>query len=97
MHFTLENEYITLSQLLKACDVLPSGGMVKAYLADHYVLVNGEKENRRGRKLYANDVVEIDDKRISLEKSMPSCFVRMICFYFNNRHVLGVVLLIWNS
>ena len=67
MHFTLENEYITLSQLLKACDVLPTGGMVKAYLADHYVLVNGEKENRRGRKLYSNDVVEIDDKRILIQ------------------------------
>ena len=44
MHFTLENEYITLSQLLKACDVLPTGGMVKAYLADHYVVeIDGQR------------------------------------------------------
>jgi ribosome-associated protein len=67
MNFTLKNEYITLSQLLKACDIVDSGGMIKAYLSENYVLVNGEKENRRGRKLYAGDCVELEDIRIDIE------------------------------
>ncbi len=33
--------------------------MVKAFLQDEGVLVNGEREHRRGRKLYPGDVVEI--------------------------------------
>lgn len=67
MHFTLKNEYVTLSQLLKACDVFDSGGQIKAYLSEHMVFVNGEPENRRGRKLYAGDTVELEELRIDIE------------------------------
>ena len=34
MHFKLRDEYIKLEQLLKACDVVSSGGQVKEYLAN---------------------------------------------------------------
>jgi S4 domain protein YaaA len=57
----INSEYITLQQLLKTIDVIQSGGMVKWYLAEHEVLVNGEHETRRGKKLYAGDVVSIPD------------------------------------
>lgn len=67
MHFKLKNEYITLSQLLKACNVIDSGGLIKSYLAENYCLVNGQKENRRGRKLYAGDTVEVEGNRIDIE------------------------------
>ncbi len=40
---------------------LDSGGMVKAYLQDIGAVVNGEREHRRGRKLYPEDVLEIDE------------------------------------
>ena len=66
MQFQLQDEYITLQQLLKVCDVISSGGQVKAYLAENPVLVNGEPENRRGKKLRAGDVVEADNKRIEI-------------------------------
>ncbi len=56
----INTEYITLGQFIKVLNILESGGMVKAFLADVGVLVNGELEQRRGRKLYANDVVEIE-------------------------------------
>lgn len=56
----ISTEYITLGQFIKLTNVLDSGGMVKAYLKDQGVLVNGELENRRGRKLYPNDEVEIE-------------------------------------
>lgn len=35
--------------------------MVKAYLQDIGAVVNGEREHRRGRKLYPEDVLEIDE------------------------------------
>jgi len=54
-------DYITLGQLIKLLNIFDSGGMVKAYLQDVGVMVNSEKEHRRGRKLYPNDVVEIEE------------------------------------
>ncbi|MCF0245779.1 MAG: S4 domain-containing protein YaaA [Ileibacterium sp.] len=66
MQFQLEDEYITLQQLLKVCDIISSGGQIKAYLAENTVLVNGEPENRRGKKLRAGDVVEAENKRIEI-------------------------------
>lgn len=67
MKFKVKDEYITLQQLLKACDVIQSGGQIKAYLAESPVKVNGEPENRRGKKLRPGDVVEAEDIRIEIE------------------------------
>jgi ribosome-associated protein len=52
-------EYITLGQLLKFARIVEEGGMAKSYLASHDVLVNQEKDNRRGRKLRPGDVVSL--------------------------------------
>ena len=52
-------EYITLNVLLKIVDLIPTGGMAKIFLAENNVYVNGEKENRRGRKLYPGDIVKV--------------------------------------
>lgn len=57
----INTEYITLGQFVKLLNILESGGMVKSYLAEVGVLVNNELEHRRGRKLYPNDVVEVED------------------------------------
>ena len=43
---------MTLGQMLKEATVIGSGGQAKWYLAENTVLVDGEPENRRGRKLY---------------------------------------------
>ncbi|WP_317300680.1 S4 domain-containing protein YaaA [Allobaculum stercoricanis] len=67
MKFSLNGEYITLQQLLKACDLIQSGGQVKAWLAENDVRVNGELENRRGKKLRSHDVVEAAGTRIEIE------------------------------
>lgn len=56
----LTADEITLGQLLKYADILGSGGEVKFFLAEHTILINGEPENRRGRKLHAGDIVEIE-------------------------------------
>lgn len=57
--FQFHGEYITLGQMIKVLNILESGGQVKQFLAEEDVFVNGEPENRRGRKLRANDVVQL--------------------------------------
>lgn len=57
----IDTEYITLGQLLKEENVVASGGQAKWFLKDHAVKLNGEAENRRGKKLYAGDNVEVVD------------------------------------
>lgn len=58
---SISTEFITLGQLIKLANILESGGMIKAYLKDKGVLVNGEREHRRGRKLYLGDEVHIEE------------------------------------
>ncbi len=59
----LRTEYMTLGQLLKLEDYVSSGGEAKAFLAEHEneIWVNGELENRRGKKLYNGTIVKIID------------------------------------
>ncbi|SDN84724.1 ribosome-associated protein [Psychrobacillus sp. OK028] len=56
-----DSEFITLGQLLKMTDAISSGGMAKWFLSEHEVYVNGEVDQRRGRKLRHNDVVNIPE------------------------------------
>lgn len=60
----LKTPHITLGQLLKIADLVSSGGQAKWFLQEYAtdILVNGEPENRRGRKLYPGDSVEIKDQ-----------------------------------
>lgn len=59
-HVSIQTEYIALGQFLKLSGVIDTGGMAKAFLAEVPIKVNGETENRRGRKLYPGDQVEIE-------------------------------------
>lgn len=59
--FILKTEFITLGRMLKEIKVIDSGGQAKWYLAINTVLVDGEPENRRGRKLYPCMMVEVPD------------------------------------
>ncbi len=63
----LRGDHITLDALLKASGVAGSGGDAKARVAAGEVAVNGEVERRRGRKLRAGDVVEVDGLRIAVQ------------------------------
>lgn len=57
---TIHTDYITLGQMLKKADIVQSGGEVKHLLLTESVRVNQEIEVRRGRKLYPQDLVEIE-------------------------------------
>ncbi|MFJ7408463.1 MULTISPECIES: S4 domain-containing protein YaaA [unclassified Lysinibacillus] len=55
----IDVEFVTLGQLLKMTDAISSGGMAKWFLHENDVYVNGEVDDRRGRKLRNGDVVNI--------------------------------------
>lgn len=65
----LQTEYMTLTQMLKEANIIGSGGQAKWYLADNTVFVDGEPENRRGRKLYAGMMIEIPGEGTFFMKS----------------------------
>ena len=54
----------TLGQALKVASFVGSGGEAKVLIQAGEVLVNGEVETRRGRKLEEGDVVEVGDERL---------------------------------
>ncbi len=64
--FKLKSEYITLGQLIKAANLIDSGGMIKVFLFESEITVNGELENRRGKKLYQGDFVVINNKKYKI-------------------------------
>jgi len=55
----ITTEFITLGQFLKLADIIGSGGEAKWFLAEHEIVINGEIDNRRGRKLREDDLVVI--------------------------------------
>ncbi len=63
----LREEYIKLGQALKAAGLVSSGVEAKMAVLDGLVKVNGETDTRRGKKLYAGDIVEFDGEQIKIE------------------------------
>lgn len=58
-NITISTEYIKLDQFLKLAGCISTGGSAKALLQEQMVQVNGELEERRGRKLYAGDEIQV--------------------------------------
>lgn len=66
MEIKIETEYVTLGQFLKLADLISSGGEAKFAVKEMDIEVNGEAENRRGRKLYRNDVVVVENQKFTI-------------------------------
>lgn len=67
MKFIIEGDYITLGQFLKSEDFVYSGGMVKHFLENNEIYLNGQKENRKGKKIYPKDKLTINKKEYLFE------------------------------
>ncbi|GAA6490439.1 S4 domain-containing protein YaaA [Candidatus Bariatricus faecipullorum] len=65
---TLREDFIKLGQALKAAGLVDSGAEAKEVILDGQVKVNGETDMRRGKKLYAGDVVSYNGEEIQIEK-----------------------------
>ena len=62
-----DEPFITLGVLLKITGIIDTGGQAKYFLAENKVLVNGEEDNRRGRKLYHGDVIEVANHSFAID------------------------------
>ena len=54
---------------MKIADEISSGGQAKWYLSENNVKVNGEIDDRRGRKLYPDDKVELPNGKTYVMKA----------------------------
>lgn len=59
--FQIRGELITLDALLKALGLADSGAQAKAMIADGLVMVDGEVELRKTRKLRGGERVQLGD------------------------------------
>lgn len=61
-----KDEFINLSQLLKAMNLVESGSMAKEVIDEGLVKVDGKTESRYRRKLYDGMVVEFNGEQIQV-------------------------------
>ena len=65
---TLREDFIKLGQALKAANLVSSGVEAKIVIQEGQVLVNGEVDDRRGRKLYDGDTFTFRGKTVKIQK-----------------------------
>ena len=62
----ISTEFVTLGQFLKLANLIQTGGEAKFYLKENKVIVDGEEDNRRGRKLYSGNIVEVENQTFEI-------------------------------
>ncbi|MCI8793401.1 MAG: RNA-binding S4 domain-containing protein [Eubacterium sp.] len=63
---TIRDEYIKLGQALKLAGLVSSGVEAKIFIQEGLVMVNGEVDDRRGRKLYPGDVFSLNGEEVKV-------------------------------
>ena len=63
----LKDEFIKLGQALKLAGLVESGVDAKFVIQDGKVLINGNVEYQRGKKIYPGDVVSYNGKEFKVE------------------------------
>lgn len=66
MEIKIKDEFIKLGQALKLAGVVEDGVEAKYAIQDGLVQVNGEVDQRRGRKVYEGDVITFEDQEIKV-------------------------------
>ncbi|MCI5595955.1 MAG: RNA-binding S4 domain-containing protein [Lachnospiraceae bacterium] len=67
-YITIKDEFIKLGQALKLAGLVESGVDAKIVIQNGEVLVNGEVDERRGKKLYPGDVFEFEGNKVEVRK-----------------------------
>ena len=64
----IDTEFIKLDSLLKYAAVVQTGADAKFFISEGLVLVDGEVETRRGRKIYDGMTIKVlaDDEEVNL-------------------------------
>ena len=60
-------EPVELYKILKFEGLVGSGGEAKLVIAEGYVLVNGELETRRRKKIISGDIIEFGQEKIRIQ------------------------------
>ncbi len=68
MEIRIRDEFIKLGQALKLAGVVEDGVEAKFAIQDGLVRVNGEVEERRGRKVYEGDVISFNGDEIKVTR-----------------------------
>ncbi|MFC5283878.1 RNA-binding S4 domain-containing protein [Pedobacter alpinus] len=66
IQFTLEGDYIPLIQLLKATNLVSSGGDAQMVVTDGMVKYNGDVDYRKRLKVKRGDKVEFNGQTIEI-------------------------------
>lgn len=66
MEVTIRDEFIKLGQLLKLAGLVDDGVQAKMVIQDGLVKVNGEVDERRGRKVYVGDTVSYNGTEVKV-------------------------------
>lgn len=66
LEIQLAQQPIELCKLLKVADLVSGGGEAKVVISEGYVLLNGEVEFQKRKKVYHNDVVEFNGEVIQV-------------------------------
>lgn len=59
---TISTEYITLGQFLKFANVISNGGEAKFFIMNNEIMINGESNKQRGKKIRSGDKIIINDE-----------------------------------
>ncbi len=62
----ITKEPVELYKILKFEGMVPSGGEAKSVIAEGMVLVNGEVETQKRKKIVAGDIIEFADEKIQI-------------------------------
>ena len=62
----IDTEYIKLNQFLKFAAIIQNGSDGKLIISEGKIKVNGEVENRRGKKLKKSDIVKFEDNEYEI-------------------------------
>jgi len=62
----IKKEPIELYMILKLENMVASGGEAKFVIAEGLVLVNGEIETRKRKKIVAGDIIEFNNEKMQI-------------------------------
>ena len=63
----LKSQPVELHKILKFEGLVPSGGVAKLAIESGDVLVNGEVETRKRKKIVAGDIIEFAQEKIRIQ------------------------------
>lgn len=66
IEFKLEGDFIPMIQLLKATDLVSSGGEAQTVVTDGLVKYNGQIDYRKRLKVKKGDIIEFNNQKISI-------------------------------